>query len=637
MGSALGALALCVAVAAPSVGQDVSADEARKIREMADRIEPVVAQMRGLDWKFRVDKGVYSRTQLRDMIMRDVNSDKSKADIEKSRQIMVKLGIMAPDFDLRGAILGLYGDAVAGFYNPETRELNLVQATPDRRGQEALQDMMMRATLGVSQDEMVMAHELTHALDDQHFDLLNIVEHDKITSDQRLAQLAVIEGTAVSIQYDFLFQRRGIKSYENPALRSLLENPIGRDGIPGAIPGTPEFLVKNLSWPYSVGNRLVFTARKRENGGWTAVNRMFDDLPASTEMILHPEKYLDEPRDYPVVLVMPEATQMAAMLGPEWVEIDRDTFGEFQFWMYFEEIFKNRRSAAAEAKRAAAGWDGDTMVVLQNNDDASLAIVWVSTWDTETDAVEFFNLYRNVLQVKYTNAPAEDANNTTLYGFNDTAVTEVIIERRGKDVVIVESVPAERARGIVEATFNVERRDWTRPARGNKVPKRGPGSELQSPNFSGKKYANDELGVTFELPREGFKLVREEDGYVAFLGPDADREQTVAVKLIEQTAQAFADTGFAELKGELLGSLNAATTVVDRQYEHAGAPAWKFIANGHTASGNDVIVALIVTTHDDRLVAVVVSGSKDAFAEIANDVLAVSNSVRTTQPAARDE
>lgn len=635
--SALLALLIGASLAAPAFAQGVTPEEAARIRAMAEKVEPIVAEMRGKEWKFSVDKGIYTRDQLRAMMMQDQDMNEMRADAGKEAALLAKMGLLDRSFDLLEAYLALYGGAVAGFYSPDTRELNLVKSDGNEDPAMKAQDMMMRAMLGVSQDEMVMAHELTHALDDQHFDLLNLADQEKMNSDERLAYLAVIEGAAVSLQYDFLFKRQGLKSYENPAMRQMLEEAPGSEGVPGVTPGMPEFIVKTLIWPYSVANRLVFAARKRDNGGWQTVDKMYEDLPASSEQVLHPEKYLDLPRDYPTVLALPDETNMAAMLGEGWTEIDRDTMGEFRLWIYFEEIFKDRRSAQALAKRTAAGWDGDTMVALtkgENHED--VAIVWVSTWDTENDAVEFFNLYRNVLQVKYENAPA-DTDNTTSYAFNDTATTNVIIERRGKDVVIVESVPADRARGIVEAGFNAERKNWVRPPRSNRVPKRGPGSAIESENFKGTTYENAEFGYALELPRDGFALIQEEDGAIALRAPETDRDQHISVKDLDTTTQEFAATGFEDMKKQLTGILNQSRVIVDRKFSDNGREAWKFVASGFSPAGKEVVVAAIITAHaDDRLIAVVVSANKEAFTEIAADLVEVNASVRVMAKQAAD-
>lgn len=428
-------------------------DQVTEAKRMAERIMPQVAKMRGLEWKNEVETGVYSGEMLHEMLKSEV--EKMKEEYIKTSLLLYKLGLVEKGFDLYKATMGLYGAGIAGFYDPATKELNLI-VRKNKGFQEIIQDLLMRFTMGVSQDEMVIAHELTHALDDQYFDLANLIDFETATSDMNFVRLAVTEGTAVSIQYDFLFQRQGTPSYDNPGLHGMLQKVPGGEVLPGqnAESEIPGMLVKQMLFPYSVGNRLVFEARKRDQGKWDTVNKMFKDLPDSSEQVLHPEKYLDTPRDVPVIIEQPDIPQI---IQGNWAPVFQDTFGEFQFWIYIEDFFKGYRSAEVVAKGASEGWDGDTMALYQNGD-GELILTWITAWDTEEDAIEFFKTYQLMLQRKYSDRKNPKSELNKIYSFEDSENTKVYLERRDKEIIILEGVPSESIDQVIAACYQSDRR-----------------------------------------------------------------------------------------------------------------------------------------------------------------------------------
>ncbi len=443
-------------------------------QDLVQEIGDVVSRLRGQEWKHEVKAGIYTRAQLLEMLLKD--AEQQREAMRAQGLVLHKMGLVPRGFDLYEALMGLYGQGIAGFFNPDNKELNIIKDNDPlaRPLMQQLEDLLMRLMLGVSQEEMILSHELTHALDDQYYDLMNIIDLTKADSEQDLVRLAVVEGAAVSVQYDFLFRKQGLRSYANPQIKSLLDNVPGAEALPNSdsMKDVPPMVVRQMLWPYTIGNRLVFEARKRLDGKWDTVNQMFEDLPASSEQVLHPEKYLDQPRDLPVNIALPDEEQLKALLGDEWHELDRDVMGEFRLWLYLEDMFRGTRSGLDVAKGASEGWDGDKMVFLGHGDsNDKIAFIWVSRWDTEEDAEQFFKTYRHILIKKY-REEAEFANqeDNSVFQFSDQNGDIVRIEKRGADVVLLEGIPRANHQDISNICWAAPRTEWTRPPHGTMKP-----------------------------------------------------------------------------------------------------------------------------------------------------------------------
>lgn len=470
-------LASILSIATPTNAQEFPFELPERSEEayqdMVNEIGDVVERLRGKEWKHEVKAGVYTRQELMELLLQD--SEQMKEQMKAEGLVLHKLGLTSREFDLYEALIGLYGQGVAGFFNPDNKELNIIKNNNPlaRPMMQLLEDLAMRLMLGVSQEEMILAHELTHALDDQYYDLMNIVDMSQANSEHQLVRLAVTEGTAVSVQYDYLFRKQGIKSYQNPALQSLLETVPGREAIPGdGLENVPPMVVRQMLWPYTIGNRLVFEARKRDQGKWDTVNKMFEDLPASSEQVLHPEKYLDTPRDNPVVISLPSEAQLKALMGEKWHELSRDVMGEFRLWLYLEDMFRDTRSGLRVAKGASEGWDGDTMVVMGHGDENDeIALLWVSRWDSEEDAAQWFKTYRHILTKKYPDdAKFANRGDDNVFQFSDPDGNLIRLEKRANEVVILEGIPRDSYQNLLNICWSAPRDEWTRPPRGTQKP-----------------------------------------------------------------------------------------------------------------------------------------------------------------------
>ena len=279
------------------------------------------------------------------------------------------LGLIEPDVDLRSVSASVYEEGVAGYYDPRSKHLRIVKGTAPG-----------------ALDDMVIAHELTHALEDQRFGLPS----DQGGSDDRLlAALALGEGTAMVISQEYLQRHIGVEK----ALATL------GAGLPSG-PDLPEFLQAQLLFPYTGGMAFVQALRKRAGGSWKLVD-LAERLrvPDSTEQVLHPEKWIEVEPPLPVPLDV--------SLGAGWRRVTSGTFGEWQTGQLLGDA------------AAAAGWGGDRYELWQRGActsappcRASDVLVMRWRWDTPRDAREFETALRA--------APVARVDGATIVGGGDT-------------------------------------------------------------------------------------------------------------------------------------------------------------------------------------------------------------------------
>jgi hypothetical protein len=369
-----------------------------------------VSKLRDLEIKQPVKNGAKSREQIKDSVIRDMDESNSPEEVEGSAKTMRKLGLITKDFKLRDYMIALLAEQVAGYYDPKTQYFYLASWIP------------------LAEQKTVIAHELCHALQDQHFDLRRFEKWPKADSDAETAAHALAEGEATIVMYQYDFAEKGIPFdvKKLPPLTDLLQAE-GSDADDQKFPvlaKAPNVLKQSLQFPYFYGAGFVQEMLKR--GSWQRLNEAYKNLPASTEQIIHPDKYIAQ--DKPVKI---ELADLTSALGSGWKSVDTDVNGEFGYQIILTE-FLNKRAAST----AAEGWGGDKYATYENKQTGELLLSQFTTWDTPQDAQDFFNAYCERTEKRYrAQRPNEVSSKPRIY---ETGEGLVAIELRDKDVVIIE-------------------------------------------------------------------------------------------------------------------------------------------------------------------------------------------------------
>jgi hypothetical protein len=347
-----------------------------------DRISGEMAGLRNLELLHPLDISTQNRDELRQWLVDSIEQDFPEVVQERDQRVMVVFGLIEPGTDLGQLELDLLGEQIAGYYDPETGEMVVVSSGTEGDSLSA-------------SDELTFAHEVVHALQDQHFDLLSVQgDSELISDDEYLAVGALIEGDATVGQVQYMVA--------HPMLILGLQRELD-DLDTSVLDNAPSFISGTLLFPYDQG--ATFVTALYEEGGWDLVNDAYTNVPQSTEQILHPEKYLAGEAPIQVTVNDPLPT-----LGNSWSVLEVNTFGEY----IIQSFLDSGEVRPGDAQAAAEGWGGDQYVVAGTEDET--ALVWSTEWDSEEHAAEFFKIL-STHETKRFNAEKTDNSSDLLTQF----------------------------------------------------------------------------------------------------------------------------------------------------------------------------------------------------------------------------
>jgi hypothetical protein len=301
----------------------------------------LVERVRGIPFRTPVASALLPEKDLEAVLSKKLLED-LPVPFETYAASLASIGLIDPSPDLLPRLTRLYTRQVVGFYDPAEKRFYVV---PERSRDSA-------GPVGELLEQLLLAHELTHALQDRRLGLDRRMRELKESTDALLALQAFLEGEATIVMTDAL-----VESVPGDAREALGADPVGQilaglddpAGVEGA-DGVPDFFVKELVFPYSAGTAWV--RQKKKEGGWAAVDAVYRNLPSTTREILRPGS-VPRPRKLLSARDRPSAGGAAAGATAAWA----DTLGEWVLGTLLE-----RAGAGEEARGAAAGWQDDRVV-----------------------------------------------------------------------------------------------------------------------------------------------------------------------------------------------------------------------------------------------------------------------------------
>jgi hypothetical protein len=339
-----------------------------------DEVLQRVVSLRHLQPKATIKRAVRNRQQIRTAVLALTEDALSPAEWEVERKTMVQWGLIAPDFRLKEFVLDLLTEQAAGYYDPKQHTFFIADWLPQLV------------------QKPVMAHELVHALQDQHYDLHSHFDLVKDQSDLTLARKALIEGDAVAVMLAYLLEPLGMSMDDLPDMQAIVQAGASLMGDQFQVYArAPLILRQQLVFPYVHG--LAFIKAALARGGWEGLEEVYQHPPVSTAQIMHPETYFARPPELPseVTLDLPEAA-----LSTPWKKLKRDVLGEFLLSVVLQQFLPED-----EARQTTAGWRGDRYELFEHQDSGRLLLVCVTAWDTPEHATAFFHSYTQLLGLKY--------------------------------------------------------------------------------------------------------------------------------------------------------------------------------------------------------------------------------------------
>lgn len=345
-----------------------------QLQQNIERIESNTEIIRGLQAKADIAVAFPTRADLREFLTNEIAVYYTPERVEQDSAFYVAFDFLPPDFDIPGEVQALYQQQVAGYYDPDTQTMNVILTSGQQPGR-------FLPLL----DRIIYAHEYTHALQDQYFDLAayQATLDNSYEYDRNLALQALIEGDATAVMNEYARQA----SRANP-LGAALQLSVGglQSGNFFLPPGTPTIFAAEILFVYYSGEHFVLSLFAVD--GWETVNNAFSNPPQSTEHILHPQTYLDGDNPIPVTLD-------ATVPGDDWHLLRSGTMGEFYLRQFLDTHLEDDEAIA----EAAAGWGGDTYHIYRNSEGA-LAWELRLVWDTEDDAGEFMGILQEFIAAR---------------------------------------------------------------------------------------------------------------------------------------------------------------------------------------------------------------------------------------------
>ena len=359
----------------PAVAQDTSQEdrdaELAKTKQMADELLPKVAEVVGLEMGDPVTIKVTTRAEVRDFLLKLLEEEYPGDELERQGRCLATLGLLPPDYDLRTGLIDILHEQAGAFYDPRTKAFYSIVDLP----QELKVPLVER---------LIVAHELTHALQDREVDLLKLQKNDRDNSDLNYAHTSVMEGMASVAMF---VAAQGMPADRLPDLGAIMRMSMGaaaNNPMMKIFTSSPKYLQESLVSPYAEGASFVQAYLKANPE--TKPSRLLSELPVSSEQILNFEKFVSA--DLPTII---DITEACALLPPEWSPFYGDYLGEFDIKVLCELHEPTRE----EAREIAEGWDGIRYNSFVNGDD--LLLVGASVWDSEKDAEEFASGFKQAL------------------------------------------------------------------------------------------------------------------------------------------------------------------------------------------------------------------------------------------------
>jgi len=326
-----------------------------------------------------------TKEKINQFLKQRVHEDENPEDIRSEELVLKRFGFVPQDYNLAENTVDLLTEQAAAFYDYNKKKLFITETTPSD-----------------SQD-MVLAHELSHALADQNFHLARYIRQGRKSDDGSTARLAVMEGQATWLMSEYLAERAGKSLRDSPEMVALMASDTENSGG-GEYPvfeNAPLYLRQTLVFPYTKG--MLFQNAVLQHDGQEGFAEVFRRPPVSTQQILHPEKYFDK--------VMPTDPELPeAHLPSSYKGLIGGSLGELEHTILLEQY-----ADKDIAHDLAPHWRGCNFELREDRRTRRDVLLYAVEWDTAENARRYFAAYRKALEKRWKSfkAAAETADSVT--------------------------------------------------------------------------------------------------------------------------------------------------------------------------------------------------------------------------------
>lgn len=420
--------------------------ESPSLLSTADAVFADMSRITGLPIKAPLKKRIASRAEIQKYLKENIHTEYTAEELHVQQAALQAFGLVPPDFDLEKFLISFYTEQAAGFYDPRRKT------------------MFMAVWVSPDMQKMVLAHELTHALQDQNLDLEKFLHESKGDDDATNARQAIVEGYATAAMMQNLMG--GVDLGSVPSLQPLMELTIHQqlEEFP-MFNQAPFFFRFQALFPYSAG--LGFMQHGLAQGGWKRLNQVFSDPPTTTREIFEPQVYFN-PRSFAPrrdglrqgppqpKISLPRPAALSSV--PHLKLLDENVMGELGYYALLGQLISED-----EAKSFSSAWLGDRYILYEGPIAHRYALVARTRWSSAESALRFFRDYRTILAHEYPEFASDkhfaalvkeqsqelkdesqDAG-TTQVVMGSAASGEVVLLRKGDECLWAEGVPKAQA------------------------------------------------------------------------------------------------------------------------------------------------------------------------------------------------
>ncbi|MCO6429383.1 MAG: hypothetical protein J5J00_00860 [Deltaproteobacteria bacterium] len=360
--------------------------------------------IRGLAVLNSVPCKIEDREGVRRYLLETISKQLPPERLQSEELVYREIGLLPRDYDYAHGIVELYLSQIGAYYDPERNHY------------------VMASWLSSELQDDITIHELTHALQDQHYNLEKVIDHKVESGDYLLARAALVEGDATFVMLDYSRGKAGgsgkLSDFE---VQAFTAGGVLDAALKASTDSAPKSLQLILVFPYTSGLRFVHHLAKEK--GFAGLKDAYASPPNTTEEILHPEKYLSGKRDY---IEFTDEHMRGDVVSQSARRVYQDTLGEFGVSALLSSYHLERVTPS----QVGAGWGGDKAALY--DEAGKRIIVWRSNWDSEEDAKEFLDAYHQVLLQSYPSIKAGSPEWSPGARGNSAKIS-----RNGREVLVV--------------------------------------------------------------------------------------------------------------------------------------------------------------------------------------------------------
>ena len=445
--SGKGDIGIQVQPASPPAEKKITPQEAQQLFASIDETLTWLGKDTGFPVKSKVKGELASRDQVAKYVDERLTEDEDAKRLERSEIVLKKFGLLPRDFDLHTFLIQLLKEQVAGYYDVKTKKMYLLD------------------WLSADSQRPVLAHELTHALQDQSFDLktwespkaVKGSDKEQFTYDEdeaATARSAVAEGQGMVTLVDYMLRDSGHTLADAPQVAALMRAQMSSNKDFPLLEKAPLMIRESLVFPY--GDGLAFESALLQKGKDAAFSGAFRRPPQDTHEVLDVAAYLTpKPVEW---LVLPD---LKKELGSEYEKYDVGSIGQLDTRILVEQY-----ADADSGEKLMRAWRGGAYYAAGSKDQklsgtSKIALLYLSRWNSEASADEFARIYAAYIPQRYAGARKVTAlsKNERLCSstgcddsyFFDTDEGQVAIQRvDGPSVLITEGFNQEATNRIGE-------------------------------------------------------------------------------------------------------------------------------------------------------------------------------------------